>query len=84
MGKEGEEAKNQLVKLLTNTPVLAYFNDELEVTVQTDASQEGLGAVLLQNDREGLRPISYISRSLTMPRENSIAMNYSVWLWCGH
>ena len=64
-GKEEEEAKNPLVKLLTNAPVLAHFNDELEVTVQTDASQEGLGAVLLQNDGEGLRPILYISLSFS-------------------
>ena len=53
--EDKEEAiKNQVVQLLTNAPVLAHFNDEFEVTVQLDASQEKLGAVLLQNDGEGL------------------------------
>lgn len=51
-----------MVQLLINAPVLAHFNDEFEVTIQLDASQEELGAVLLQNVGEGLWPISYISR----------------------
>lgn len=37
-------------------------------TVQTDASERGLGAVLLQGEQGKLHPIAYISRKL-LPRE---------------
>ena len=40
--------------------------------VQTDASEHGLGAVLLQRETGQLKPIAYISRKL-LPRES----NYS-------
>ncbi|KAI9549132.1 hypothetical protein GHT06_005867 [Daphnia sinensis] len=43
-GTEQEEAKKKLVELLTTAPVLAHYNEDIEVVVQTDASQEGLGA----------------------------------------
>jgi hypothetical protein len=52
-GAEQEEAKKKLVELLTTAPVLAHYNEDIEVVVQTDASQEGLGAVLLQDGGEG-------------------------------
>ena len=63
-GQEQEEAKAKLVERLTNAPVLSHFDEELEVVVQTDASQEGLGAVLLQDAGDGPRPVAYISRGL--------------------
>lgn len=40
-------------KLLTNSPVLALFNPNLETTLSADASSHGLGAVLLQKQPEG-------------------------------
>ena len=46
---------------LSTAPVLALFDVQTKVTVSCDASQSGLGAVLLQ---EG-RPIAYVSRALT-------------------
>jgi hypothetical protein len=63
-GAEQEEAKKKLVELLTTAPVLAHYNEDIEVVVQSDASQEGLGVVLLQDGGDGPRPISYISRGL--------------------
>ena len=47
--------------LVTKAPVLSYFNPSKSLEIQCDASQSGLGAVLLQ---EG-RPLSYASRALT-------------------
>lgn len=64
-GRDQDEAKNKLVEMLTSAPVLAHYDEDLEVVVQTDASQEGLGAVLLQDGGDGPRPISYISRGLS-------------------
>ena len=46
--------------------MLAYYDVKREVTIQCDASQSGLGAVLLQ---EG-RPVCYASRALTTTEEN--------------
>ncbi|KAK3769216.1 hypothetical protein RRG08_005163 [Elysia crispata] len=47
--------------VLSNTPVLAYFDVDKPITVTADASKNGLGAALLQDDK----PIAYASRSLS-------------------
>lgn len=56
-----EESFRKVKAKVSNTPVLAYFNPDKELTVQVDSSQSGLGVVLLQ---EG-RPIEYASRALS-------------------
>ena len=60
-----ELAKTELVNRLVSAPVLAHFDENIDVCVQTDASLVGLGAVLTQDSGEGPRPIAYISRRLT-------------------
>lgn len=55
--KKCEKAFTDVKKQLTGTPVLVYFNPDLELTLQTDSSKDGLGAVLLQNGK----PIEYAS-----------------------
>ena len=47
---------------------LRYYNLKEEVTLQCDASQSGLGAVLTQNGQ----PVAYASRALT-PAETRYA-----------
>ena len=42
-------------------PVLKYYDIKEDVTIQCDASETGLGAVLMQNGQ----PITYASRALT-------------------
>ena len=37
--------------ILENWPILCYYNPDLPVSIETDASQSGLSAVLLQNGR---------------------------------
>lgn len=51
----------QVKDLVTTDPVLQYFNPEKELTLQCDASEKGLGAALLQDER----PIAFASRALT-------------------
>ncbi|KZS19691.1 Uncharacterized protein APZ42_013851 [Daphnia magna] len=51
--------------LKKNAPVLAHFDDALKVTVQTDASQIGLGAVHSQDSGNRQRPVAFICRKLT-------------------
>ena len=61
-GKAFTEAK----KILSNTPILQYFNPTVQPVLQCDASQNGLGACLMQNGH----PIAYASRSLTHTETN--------------
>ena len=42
------KAWSELMMMISQVPVLAFFDPEKEVTVQCDASQSGLGAVLMQ------------------------------------
>ena len=63
-----QTAWDTLKKAVTSTPVLRYYNLKEEVTLQCDASQSGLGAVLTQNGQ----PVAYASRALT-PAETRYA-----------
>ena len=47
--------------ILENWQTLCYYDQDIPVSIETDASQSGLGAVLLQNGR----PISFMSKALT-------------------
>ena len=57
-----QEALEALKKAVSSTPILQYYNLEEKVTLQCDASQSGLGAVLMQNGQ----PVGYASRALTL------------------
>ena len=68
--RQQEEAFELIKKILTTTPVLAAFDPELETIVSADASSYGLGAVLVQKQRDGtLKPVAYVSRSLTITEQ---------------
>ena len=62
-----QEAFDTLKKALVTPPILAYPDFEQEVTLFTDASDYGIGAVLsqVQNGKEVV--IAYASRQLTKP-----------------
>ena len=64
--QEQEEAFKKIKKLITATGALKYFDINKPVVVQTDASTDGLGAVLLQDNC----PVGYGSRSLTQSEKN--------------
>ena len=64
--KEHDEAFKEVKRLVTTSPVLVYFRSDKPLVVQTDASQNGLGAVLLQENR----PIAYASRTMTSAEKN--------------
>ena len=61
-----EKSWKQVKQLITREPVLKYFDRSKEVTLQCDASESGLGAVILQ---EG-QPIAFSSRALTSTERN--------------
>lgn len=63
---EQEETFKKLKKLITETPVLHYYNVEKPVVIQTDASSFALGCTLLQDGH----PIIYASKTLTPTQMN--------------
>ena len=66
--KQHDEAFATIQRLVIQHPVLKFYSIEEEVTIQTDASNKGLGAVLLQNGQ----PVAYASRTLS-PTEQRYA-----------
>ena len=63
---EHENALTQVKQLITREPVLRYFDDKKEVTLQCDASESGLGATIMQ---EG-QPVAFSSRALSNTEKN--------------
>ena len=59
--KEQEKSFEEVKKLVTAAPILSYYDPKEELVIQCDASQKGLGAVLLQKGK----PFAYASRALT-------------------
>ena len=68
---ECSDAFDELKKKLTSAPVLAYPDFAREFTLETDASVQGVGAVLAQyQDDNKLHPVAYASRALTPAEQN--------------
>ncbi|GBM25400.1 Transposon Ty3-I Gag-Pol polyprotein [Araneus ventricosus] len=64
------EAFEKLKKLLTESPVLSIFQQGKTTELHTDASQQGYGAVLLQETEDGkLHPVQYMSKKTTPAEE---------------
>jgi len=61
-----EEAFIKIKELITQAPVLRYFDVNKEVTIECDSSDVGLGAVLTQDGC----PVAYASRALTQTEHN--------------
>lgn len=67
-----QQAFKLLKHMLTSPPILQQVNEDLPFILKTDASNYGLGAVLLQGEKDSERTIEYASR-LLLPAER----NYS-------
>ena len=69
-----QKAFDELKKLCTSAPVLAYANYKKEFQLHTDGSELGLGGVLYQKDDQGnQRVIANTSWSLTQTERNYLA-----------
>lgn len=65
-GEDQEKSFKQLKSRLSSSVVLAYYSKEAQTQVIADASPVGLGAVLVQKQKDGgYRPVYYAARSLS-------------------
>ena len=69
-GPEQQEAFETLQRLCTEAPILAYADFKSPFILHTDASGDGLGAVLYQNQEDQRRVTAYVSRSLSPSERN--------------
>lgn len=67
---EHQHVLEQLITMLTSPPVLAYPDFNSPFCLHTDASEQGLGAVLYQRQDGKLRVIAYGSRTLSPAEKN--------------
>ncbi|BES89626.1 Hypothetical Protein NTJ_02434 [Nesidiocoris tenuis] len=56
----------KLKQIVTKTPVLAFFDPNLDTRVTSDACNHGIGGLIEQRQTDGVwRPVSFCSRSLS-------------------
>ena len=65
-----QRAFEKLKNVLSSTPVLSYPIPEKEFILDTDASNEGIGAVLSQLVDGNEKVVAYFSRTLSKPERN--------------
>lgn len=71
--KEANDAFLELKSALVSAPVLSSPNYDDEFTIQTDASEIGIGAVLTQGEGKNEKVISYMSSKLTAQQKKYTA-----------
>ena len=69
-GEAQQQAFDTIISSLTNPPVPAYADYSLPFELHTDASLDGLGAVLYQEQEGKKRVVAYSSRSLKVSEKN--------------
>ena len=84
---EHQQATEKLIDVITSFPVMAYPEFDKPFILHTDASYDGLGAVLYQQQDEELKVIAYASRSLSPAEKNyhsnKLEFLCMKWATCG-
>ena len=71
LSEEALTAFERLKQACMNSPVLAFADYTKDFLLETDASKEGLGAVLSQKQEDGrFHPVAYGSRVLSTHKKN--------------
>lgn len=72
---ECQKSFDKIKELLCSEPVLKIFDPELPINIYTDASIKGVGAVLKQEEKNGIsKPVSYFSKKLTEAQKKKKAI----------
>ena len=70
-GDAEQEAFDHLKTLIWNSATLSHLEPVGDVTLFTDASVQGIGAVLMQKDEKGInRPILFLSQKFSQSAQN--------------
>ena len=69
-GLEHQKKFTMLNNKIVRAPIFTYYNPRTETILQTDASTNGLGACLLQNEK----PIYFTSKALTETQRGYVAI----------
>ncbi len=73
-----KECENVFIKIkeyLTSAPVLAVFDRDKPIHIYTDASIEGIGAILKQPQEDGFeKPVAYFSKKLNEAQKKKKAV----------
>ncbi|GKT21280.1 Chromo (CHRromatin Organization MOdifier) domain, partial [Aduncisulcus paluster] len=64
-GDEQEATFKRIKRLLKESPTLSFPEEETKLSLFTDASDVGIGAVLVQGEDENRSVVSFISKTLT-------------------
>ena len=78
------EVFQALKQACMNSLVLAFTDYMKDFLLKTDASKEGLGAVLSQKQAdEWFHPVAYVSQALTAHEKNyhSTKLEFLAWKW---
>ncbi len=69
-GAKQQESFENLKRCLGQAPILRLPDFTKPFVVQADASDAGIGAVLMQNHEDGMFPVRYVSRKLLEREKN--------------
>lgn len=73
--KDCQEAFEKIKQLLCSQPILEIFDQGLPINIYTDASLEGIGAVLKQTQPNGKeKPVAYFSKKLNEAQKKKKAI----------
>lgn len=70
LGRDEKAAFEQLKQKFLEAPVLAHFDPEAKLRIETDASNFAIGAILSQLQGDSWHPVAYLSRKLNGPEQN--------------
>ena len=69
-GADQDHAFCAMKEELAKPPTLGFYNPEAKTKIVSDASSYGLGAVILQENKEDWKPVAFASRSLTKTEQH--------------